>query len=98
MMRDFDRTLHNQWDRQLEDGLPDSRLRGPRRRATQVVRGGMLYETCFCANCGDPHGLVTADWSPHVFFLCDDCYLSMGAPAGCVEVSGEDEKKMSGGA
>jgi hypothetical protein len=72
----FDRTLHNQWDRVLESGLPDSRLSGSRRRATTVIRGGMKYEPVFCANCGGSGGMITADWSPHVFFLCDDCFLA----------------------
>jgi hypothetical protein len=86
MMRDFDRVLHNRWDRVLEAELPDSRLSGPRRRATSIVRAGVVYEACFCANCGKPHGLITADWSPHVFFLCDGCFAAGGTPAGCGRV------------
>lgn len=92
--RDFDRTLHNQWDRQLEGDLPDSRLRGPRRRATTVMRGGMKYETCFCANCGASGGLITADWSPHVFFICDDCFFAGKGPVDKVMVA--DEKTIRG--
>lgn len=91
--RDFDRTLHNQWDRELESGLPDSRLSGPRRRATTVIRGGMKYETCFCANCGKSGGLITADWSPHCFYLCDDCFL---AGKGQVDAVMADEATIRG--
>jgi len=92
--RDFDRTLHNQWDREHEGGLPDSRLSGPRRRATSIIRGGMKYELCFCANCGRNGGAITADWSPHVFYLCDDCFLAgKGGPPGCVQA---DEKLVRG--
>lgn len=66
------------WDRELENGLPDCRLRGPRRRATTVVRGCMLMERVFCANCGADGGLITAEWSPHVFYLCDACAETHG--------------------
>lgn len=58
------------WDRQLEEGFPDSRLQT---RKT-VVYGRMLWEECFCASCGRHGGLVTADWAAHVFYLCDDCH------------------------
>jgi hypothetical protein len=61
------------WDRELEGGLPDCRLTGHRRRATTMSLGGVLMERVFCANCGADGGLVTADWSPHVFYVCDKC-------------------------
>lgn len=86
------------WDRELEAGLPDSRLSGPRRRGTTVAyrdpgRGiDLLMERCFCANCGCDGGLVVADVSPHVFFVCDPCSklphvaAQLRAAAGVVEV------------
>lgn len=86
---DFDRALHNQWDRENEGGLPDSRLRGPRRRNTTVVRAKMLWERVFCADCGHEGGLITADWSPHVFYLCDDCFHTKGVIPGTVEAKPE---------
>jgi len=89
----FDRSLHNQWDRELEQQLPDSRLSGARRRATTVIRGGMKYDRCFCANCGNEGGLISADWSPHVFYICDDCFHTNGAPPSCVQA---DEQKVRG--
>lgn len=61
------------WDRELEQGLPDCRLRGPGRRARTVVYRGQLFERVYCANCGADGGLVTAEWSPHIFYLCDRC-------------------------
>lgn len=93
--RDFDRTLHNNWDREQEGNLPDSRLSGPRRRATTIVRGGMKYERVFCANCSAEGGYVTADWSPHVFYICDDCFHTAGAvaPPGTAQV---DESLVRG--
>jgi hypothetical protein len=66
------------WNRELESGLPDCRLRGPRRRATTVPLGRMLMERVFCANCGGDGGLITAEWSPHVFYLCDECAATYG--------------------
>jgi hypothetical protein len=73
------------WDRSLEMGLPDSRLSGPRRRATMVPLGRMMMERVYCANCGGDGGLITADWSAHVFFVCDGCVETIGKPPGCIE-------------
>lgn len=69
------------WDRQLEMGLPDSRLTVKRERTTVVrptMLGRMVMERVFCANCGDDGGLVTAEWSPHVFYLCEECAQKHG--------------------
>lgn len=84
--------LGRYWDRELASELPDSRLSGARRRATTVPLGRMLMERVFCANCGCDGGLVTAEWSAHVFFLCDDC-ARPGTPPGCVEA---DERSVRG--
>ena len=65
--------INKHWDRQLERGLPDSRLAGTGRDRKTVVRARMLWEVVFCANCGAEGGLVTAEWAAHVFYLCDDC-------------------------
>lgn len=62
------------WDPQLAEGFPDSRLQT---RKT-VVRARMLWEECFCASCGKPGGLITADFAAHVFYLCDDCVFKHG--------------------
>lgn len=75
------------WDRQLEGGLPDSRLAGTARERTTVVWARMLWERVFCANCGADGGIVTADWSPHVFYICDGCAQELGPPPGMVEVA-----------
>jgi hypothetical protein len=61
------------WDRQLEEGLPDCRLQSTARRRTQVLHANMWMEKVFCANCGCDGGLVTAGWAEHVFYLCDPC-------------------------
>lgn len=37
-------------------------------------------EKVYCANCGAPQGLVTADWCPHIFALCNECVAKNGAP------------------
>jgi hypothetical protein len=57
------------WDRELELGLPDCRLR----QQPTIVRAQMHWNRVFCANCGADGGLITAEWSPHVFYVCDDC-------------------------
>lgn len=78
-----DRRLENQWDRQLEDGLPDCRTKN--REKDRVYRAHMWWEKVYCANCTRLYGLVTADFSPHVFAICDDCVGVMGPPPGAIE-------------
>lgn len=83
-----DRSL-GKWNRELENGLPDCRLTGHRRRATTVPLGRMLMERVFCANCGADGGLVTAEWSPHIFYLCEDCARTCGhlTLSGVIEIN-----------
>lgn len=90
---DLRNSIH--WDKQLESGLPDSRLSSFKREQTMFSIGRKQYERVFCANCGTQGGGVTPEWAPHIFFVCDDCFLTHGAPPGCVEahpgVAAEDE-------
>lgn len=74
------------WDKSFEQDLPDCRLTGSRRRSTETYLGNMKMEKVFCANCGSDGGMVTAEWTPHIFFICDGCYKYWGSPAGCQEV------------
>jgi hypothetical protein len=82
-----DRRLELGWDRQLEyDGhthLPDCRLRNSDDR---VQRGRMWWDKVYCANCGRLYGLVTSDWTPHVFAVCNECVSIMGEPPGAQRV------------
>jgi hypothetical protein len=81
--------LRDNWDRELELGLPDCRLSNTVQRERKTVkRGPLTYEMCFCANCGEPDGLVSAEWTPHVFCLCNKCAEFMRAKPlpGIVEV------------
>lgn len=87
----IDRRLEANWDRQLEEGLPDSRLRN--REKNRVYRGGLWWEPVYCADCGIPGGLVTADWAAHVFYVCDDCVGQKGEPPGVSKLTEADEKK-----
>lgn len=73
------------WDRELEQGLPDSRLRAK----PTIVRARMLWERVFCANCGHDGGLITADYSAHVFYVCDKCWEK--APVEGVPLADEDK-------
>lgn len=85
------------WDKQLEFGLPDSRLAV--RRDITVPRltpfGKQEMELVFCASCGADGGLITADWSPFVFYVCDECVAKHAAPAGLTEAP---EAAVRGGA
>lgn len=90
----IDRRLENQWDRQLEEKLPDSRL--SMREKKRVYRAHMWWENVYCSSCSQgPFGLITADWSPHVFYLCNACAEKNGPPPGVTQVSPEDEKKIT---
>lgn len=75
-----------QWDKELEFGLPDSRLSGHSRVRKQRRVGRITYEQIFCASCGANGGYVTAEWSPHVFYVCDSCVAKQGPPPGAIEL------------
>ncbi len=79
----IDRKLENNWDRQLEDGLPDSRTRIRK----LVQRARMWFEPVYCANCGEAKGLVTPEFTPHIHYVCDACHLKLNglAPPGMIE-------------
>lgn len=85
-MTDLRNSLY--WDKQLEQDLPDCRLAPGTRGRKLVMRGRMPMEVVFCAQCHHEKGLVTADWTAHVFFLCDDCFYKMNhiAPPGTAQV------------
>ena len=81
--------LRDNWDKELEFGLPDCRLANSvQRERKTVVRGRMVFEVAFCANCGEPDGLVTADWAVHVFCLCNKCaeHMRKNPLPGIVEI------------
>jgi hypothetical protein len=77
------------WDKQLEKDLPDCRLSHGTRSRKLVQRGRMTFEVAYCANCGKEDGLITADWSAHVFLICNDCVTIMGVPPGVAQVPDE---------
>lgn len=49
----------------------------------------MDFEVCYCANCGKEGGAVTAEWSPHIFYLCDECATKYGDKIGLPEIPEE---------
>jgi hypothetical protein len=79
----IDRKLENNWDKQLEERLPDSRTRTRK----LVQRGQMWWEPVYCANCGELKGLITPEFSPHIHYVCDVCYAKMNGlpPPGMIE-------------
>jgi hypothetical protein len=65
--------------------LPDARLDlWARRKRTECVYLGMVYEQVFCVNCGRAGGGVPKGAT--VFFLCDACVAKHGPPPGAIEV------------
>jgi len=88
----IDRRLELGSDSQLEGGLPECRSNN--REKHQVRRGLMLWDKIYCASCGKLEGLVTADWTPHVFAVCLACVDKNGEPAGVTKVAEQDEQRM----
>jgi hypothetical protein len=79
------------WDRELEKNgsyaLPDCRVKPIEREANRFTIGRLVLDQVFCAQCHKPFGGVPPD-CPHVFYICDDCVHTYGAPADCVQVPG----------
>jgi hypothetical protein len=75
---------HN-WEKGLEKGLPDCRVKAIERETGRVRFGAHLMDKVFCANCGEPGGL-TFPWCPHIFYLCDSCFAKGGTPPGTVKI------------
>ena len=90
-----DRRLELGWDRWLESELPDCRPRS-RRDKDRVLRGNVWFDKVYCANCGKFDGLVTSDWTPHVYALCNECAGKFRAPSGAVQLTPEEEKRARG--
>lgn len=84
---------HRTWNREWELGLPDSRLSGATRDRKRSFFRGQWWERVYCANCGADGGLVTADWSPHLFYVCQECVNISGPPPGCKEAPVPDEAR-----
>jgi hypothetical protein len=76
---------HN-WEKQLEKGLPDCRVKPFEREKAAVQIGRMQWDTVFCAQCFKPSGAVPPN-VPHVFFICDECVYTNGPPPECVQVT-----------
>lgn len=87
-MPDFRESLN--WDKQLEEGLPDCRLSYSNRESKTRKRARMEMDVVFCGTCGKESGLVPVH-TPHVYFLCDDCFAKMLGvpPPGMAQVPDE---------
>lgn len=79
-----------QWDSQLEEGFPDSRLSWASREEKMVKVGHLDYERIYCANCGCAGGAVTPQFFAHAFYICDPCIAKLGKPVGLFEIKQED--------
>lgn len=82
------------WDSQLEEGFPDSRLSWATREDRMIKVGRLEYERIFCASCGVPGGAVTPQVFAHVFYVCDSCVQKCGQPPGLAEIKEEDHASM----
>lgn len=91
----IDRRLENNWDKEFEQGLPDARTRSRK----LIQHGRMWYEPVYCANCGELKGLVTPEFTPHIFFICDECHAKLNglAPPGMVEGPAPPSFELVGG-
>ena len=81
------------WEQAFEKNgaycLPDCRVSFLERDKYRVpVKFGQRWDTVFCAGpCGLPKMAVPPD-CPHVFFICQDCVDTYGAPPDCIQVPG----------
>lgn len=65
--------------------LPDARLDlWARRKRTEFVFSGQVFELVACVNCGANGGAVFKGCP--VFFLCDACVTKWGPPPGSIEM------------
>jgi hypothetical protein len=82
------------WNSELEDGFPDSRLSWASREDKMIKIGRLEYERVYCASCGSPGGAVTPQFFAHVFYVCDGCATKLGPPGGLVQINEEDHASM----
>jgi hypothetical protein len=82
------------WEREFEKNgskpLPDCRVSYLERDNHRVFLPHIrqAWDIVFCAGpCGKPKMAVAPD-CPHVFFICQDCVDTYGAPPDCVQVPG----------
>ncbi len=78
------------WEKELEKNgsysLPDCRVSFLERDKHRVFIRGQVFDIVYCAGpCGQPK-MATSPDCPHVFFICDDCVKTYGAPPDCIEV------------
>lgn len=80
-----DLRLSKFWDREVEFGLPDCRLKASEREVV-MLNGRLPVHAVYCANCGGLHGYATV-WTPHIFFICDACVGRAGKPPRALEIT-----------
>jgi hypothetical protein len=81
-----DLRLSKFWNREVEFGLPDCRLRHGERQPVLLHGTRLAVDAVFCANCGTLEGYATVE-TPHIFFICDTCVGCSGKPSGLTEVT-----------
>lgn len=78
--------LSKHWNREVEQGLPDCRLRYDERKTIFLHGTRLAVDAVYCANCGSVEGYATVH-TPHIFFICDSCVGINGAPSGLTEIT-----------
>lgn len=81
----MDVRLSKLWDREVEQGLPDCRIKESEREVV-ALNGRIPVHAVYCANCGGLHGYATV-WTPYIFFVCDPCARGYGKPPGLTEIT-----------
>ena len=63
--------LLNKW---LKDQIPDCRVKGQ-----DTIQGPLgIMQRVYCEVCGKHEGYVTAEWTPHVYVICNDAIKKFG--------------------
>jgi hypothetical protein len=73
------------WDKELETGLPDCRVRPFERENHQVQIGRRKWDIVFCAQCHKPYG-ATPPSAPFIFYICDACVRENPPPVEIMQL------------
>jgi hypothetical protein len=69
----------------LVEQLPDCRVQGQR----SVLGPLGQMQRVYCERCGKLEGLVSAEWTPHIFVICNACIEKHGGPPPLPELPQE---------
>lgn len=67
--------LDPQW-KPVAAEMPDARAQRSKNEKKHRLLGWM--EEIFCVNCGRSGGMISRDWAPYCFYLCNECVGTHG--------------------